>query len=114
MSSRLAAVTATNPNPTPVTVRITAGNPPSVDREPARISIRQDEEVVWECVDASGQPADFKVIFKGQSPFHERVFHRGRPNSGRPRCDVAPDPARAYSYLVIAGGTLDPNVIVEQ
>ncbi len=114
MSSRPATATATNPNPTPVTVQITAGNPPRVNPSPARISICRDEEVVWTCVDANGQPTDFKVIFKGESPFHERVYHPTNPRSNRPRADVTPDPTRAYSYLIIAGGTLDPDVIVEQ
>jgi len=100
--------------PIAVPVRIIAGNPPTVSPDPATIRIHLDQEVVWECVDASGQPADFKVIFKGKSPFNDREFHRGKAGSGRPRGDVTPDPTRPYAYLVIAGGVLDPNVIVEQ
>lgn len=103
-----------DPNPTPVRVQIIAGTPPTVEPNTARVGITRDEEIAWECVDANGAPHDFKVIFKGESPFDDRVFHRGKPNSGRPRADVTPDPTRAYSYLVIAGGTLDPDVIVER
>ncbi len=112
MSSNQATARATDPKS--VMVRITAGNPPTVEPKTAKIHICKDEEILWECVDASGQPTDFKVIFKGESPFHERVFDRGRSNSGGPRADVTPDPTRSYPYLIIAGGTLDPDVIVEQ
>lgn len=119
MSSQEATAKATGRNPTDpapaqVTVEITAGTTPKVSPDLARISIRRDEEVVWACKDAQGQPHDFKVIFKGESPFHERVYHNGNPHSNRPRPDVTPDPTRSYEYLVIAGGTLDPSVIVEQ
>jgi hypothetical protein len=112
----VAARTAVNPNPTPVTVTITPGDPktntkPAVDTGRARVSLNQDQEVRWQCTDPT-QP--FKIIFKGNSPFHDRVFHsNGKNHSGRPRPDVAPNSELPYLYTVICNGELDPDVIVE-
>jgi hypothetical protein len=102
-----------DPNPNPVTITITPGYPPKVHPESHTLHLARDEEVVWECRDAAGRNKEFKVVFKGESPFDERTFHPGRPHSGRPRPDVAPDRNKRYPYAVVADGTLDPDLIVD-
>ncbi len=108
---------AADPNPNAVVVSITPGNPdrgegPKVDKETVRLSLMDDQEVVWTCTEPSQM---FKIIFKGESPFQERVFHsNGKNRSGRPRAEIRPDDTRSYTYSVICCGITDPDVIVEK
>ncbi len=113
MAQDTATRRATDPKPNPVPVTITLGSAPAVNPDPQFVHLSKDEEVMWTCRDNMGQNKPFKVIFKGESPFKERIFHEGNPHSGRVRPEVRPDPNIRYLYSVIAGGgTLDPGVIV--
>lgn len=97
-----------DPNPSPRKVAIKPGYPPTVEPDSLTIHLGRDEEVLWEC-----KEAEFKVIFKGESPFDDRVFSSAKPRSGRVRPDVEPDTNKRYRYTVTAEGTLDPDVIVD-
>lgn len=111
MAYETAARTVVDPNPQPIRIVITPGYPPKVEPDSVTLHLSRDEELQWECGDTSGKKP-FKVIFKAESPFTDRTFHNDSPCSGRPRPDVKPDGTKRYPYTVIAGGTLDPEVIV--
>ena len=85
-------------------VTITPGNPPSVSVDPIQVSKANHDNVVWHC------HGPFKVQFdKDGTPFNERDFENGHPDSGRARDNAANG---TYRYTVIAGGKLDPGVII--
>ncbi len=85
------------------------GSPPRVYPESAYVSLGADQEIVWEC------SKDCKVVFKGASPFDQRVFAGSSIHSGRPRPDVQPDYSISYRYSVtVDTDTIDPEVIVGQ
>ena len=103
------------PNPVPIMITINPGIGLSASPNPATLRLGNDEEALWDCTNAATQQKEnFKVIFKAESPFFQRVFHQGDSHSGRPRPEIAPPPAgTTYSYAVEAGGLrLDPDVIV--
>ena len=109
-----AGVLARATSPTPreavkVTIKHEPGFPPVVYPESAYVSLSRDQEIVWEC------SKECRVVFKGASPFEERVFGGGSIHSGRPRPEVHPDYSITYRYSVtVDGDTIDPEVIVGQ
>jgi len=106
---------ATSPKPreaVKVTITPKPGFPPVVYPESAYVSLSRDQEINWEC---SGEVKECRVVFKGASPFEERVFGGRSIHSGRPRPEVHPDYSIRYRYSVtVDGDTIDPEVIVGQ
>lgn len=90
-----------------ITVSITPGSTPTVDPWEAVVDQDRKDEVLWNC--PGGQ--NFVVCFGTDTPFNDYHFYPGHNESGPPTRGAK---GKTYKYSVeVAGGRVDPNVIVK-
>ncbi len=94
--------------PVKVTIKHTAGNPPTIDKNRVKLSSSGKDEVEWQ-----PDPADLKfvVCFEKDTPFSSWHFHPGQRQSGPPTVGARGEP---YKYTIeVDGDRLDPEIKID-